>query len=241
VKPILRNWPKRFNFGAMAKPLTIFCDFDGTITEKDMVVTLCQKFCPNDWEPIVQDIVARKITVKEGVIALFAKIPSSKKAELIGYAHEVVRWRAGFKEFLEFCKANGLRFIVCSGGIDFFIEPLMAPFKPWIERIVSIPSDFSGPMIALRHNYACDSEGTCKVKVMAEYPNDTHLLIGDSITDLHGAQHADVVYARAKLKDYLDQDKISYTPFETFFDILKSFETFQGDPCPPHAHRKTPS
>src|SRR6185436_17277234 len=100
----------------MAKPLVIFCDFDGTITEKDMVVTLCQKFCPNDWEPIVHAIVDKKITVKRGVIDLFSKIPSSKKSELIAYAQEIVRFRAGFKEFLEYCKANGLRFIVCSGG-----------------------------------------------------------------------------------------------------------------------------
>ena len=205
----------------MPKPLTVFCDFDGTITEKDMVVTLCQKFCPNDWKPIVEDIVARKKSVKDGVVELFAKIPSSQKDALIRYAHEVIQWRAGFKEFLEFCKANALRFIVCSGGIDFFIEPLMKPFAPWIDRVVSIPADFSGPMIALRHTYACESCGTCKVKVMEEYPDTTKILIGDSITDLHGAHHADLVYARAKLKDYLDQDKVSYTPFETFFDVIQ--------------------
>jgi 2-hydroxy-3-keto-5-methylthiopentenyl-1-phosphate phosphatase len=218
----------------MAKPLTVFCDFDGTITERDMIVTLCEKFCPPGWERVKDDILSRKKSVKVGVAELFAMIPSSRKNDLIRYGQEIVRWRAGFQAFLEFCKTNGLRFIVCSGGIDFFVEPLMAPYKAWIDKIYSIPGDFSGPTIALRHPYGCETDGLCKVKVMAEYPDSIHLLIGDSITDLHGAQHANLVYARNGLKDYLDQEKVSYTPFETFFDVIKSLESFQGTPCPPH-------
>jgi 2-hydroxy-3-keto-5-methylthiopentenyl-1-phosphate phosphatase len=216
----------------MAKPLAIFCDFDGTITQRDMVITLCEKFCPPGWERIKDAILSRKKTVREGVAELFALIPSSQKDALITYAREVMKLRAGFPEFLKFCKTNGLLFIVCSGGVDFFIEPLMAPYAAWIHKLYAIPSDFSGPMIQLRHTYACETCGTCKVRVMAEYPQTTKILIGDSITDLHGAHHADVVFARDGLKDYLDQDKVSYHAFETFFDVIKILESFEGKPCP---------
>src|SRR5687768_17399836 len=108
----------------MAKPPVVFCDFDGTITERDMIVAVCEKFCPPGWERIKDDILARRTPVRKGVADLFAMIPSSKKADIIEYAHSIVRWRAGFKEFLGFCQTNGLLFTVCSGGIDFFIEPL---------------------------------------------------------------------------------------------------------------------
>ena len=61
---------------------------------------------------------------------------------------------------------------------------------------------------------------------------DTRLLfIGDSITDLHGAHHAKTVFARDKLKDYLDQDKLSYYPFENFTDIQNTLMNFKGQPC----------
>src|SRR5437016_1235955 len=125
-----------------AKPLAVFCDFDGTITERDMIVTLCEKFCPPGWERIKDDVLSRQKGVRQGVAELFAMIPSSKKADMIQFARETMRLRAGFKEFLEFCKTNGLKLIVCSGGIDFFVEPLMEPFRPWIHKLYSIPSDF---------------------------------------------------------------------------------------------------
>ena len=212
----------------MAKPLVVFCDFDGTITERDMVVSICETFCPPAWKDVARSILDRTKTVKEGVAELFAMIPSSKKDAIITYAAEVVRYRAGFQEFLAFCRKNGLRFIVCSGGIDFFVEPLLKPFKNMIDRIVSIPSDFSGETIRLRHTHACDSCGTCKVKIMQDYPATTSLLIGDSITDLHGATQANRVYARDRLKGYLDQEKIAYKPFETFHDIIADLSPFAG-------------
>ncbi len=225
----------------MAKPLAVFCDFDGTITERDMIVTVCEKFCPPGWERIKEEILSRRKSVRAGVTELFAMIPSNQKDAIIRYAHDIVRWRSGFQEFLEFCKTNGLLFIVCSGGIDFFVEPLMAPYKKWIHKLYSIPADFSGPMISLRHPYGCETCGTCKVKVMAEYPDSIKLLIGDSITDLHGAHHADVVFARNGLKDYLDQDKVSYYPFETFHDVMATLKQFEGNSCRPPSHPAKPS
>lgn len=219
----------------MARPLAVFCDFDGTITERDMVVSICERFCPPAWKDVARDILARKKTLKDGVAELFAMIPSSKKDAVIAYAHEVVRYRAGFEEFLTFCRTNGLKFTVCSGGIDFFIRPLLAPFQDRIDRIVDIPSDFSGKFIALKHTNACETEGTCKLKVMQEYPESFSILIGDSITDLHGARSANRVYARDKLKTYLDEEKIAYHSFETFHDIIADLSAFAGS-----THEKQP-
>jgi 2-hydroxy-3-keto-5-methylthiopentenyl-1-phosphate phosphatase len=215
-----------------APPLVVFCDFDGTITEKDMIISICEKFCPPVWKTIVQDILSKRKSVKDGVAEMFALIPSSKKEEILAFAQAAFRLRAGFPEFLAFCKSNGILFTVCSGGIDFFVEPLMASYKAFIHKIYSIPADFLGPMIRLRHPLACETEGTCKVKVMEQFPNTIRILIGDSITDLHGARHANVVFARNGLQDYLDEEKISYAPFETFFDITKMLSEFKG---PVHA------
>jgi 2-hydroxy-3-keto-5-methylthiopentenyl-1-phosphate phosphatase len=216
----------------MAKPLVVFCDFDGTMTERDMVVTVCEKFCSPGWERIKDDILTRRIPVRQGVTELFAMIPSSQKDAIIRYAQETVRWRAGLPEFLAFCKENGILFTVCSGGIDFFLDLLLTPFRDSIAKSYSIPADFSGPTIRLRHPYGCETCGTCKVKVMDEYSNSIRILIGDGITDLHGAQHATLVYARSQLKSLLDEVGVAYTPFETFHDIIHHLQTFQG---PPHA------
>jgi 2-hydroxy-3-keto-5-methylthiopentenyl-1-phosphate phosphatase len=215
-----------------ARPIVVFCDFDGTITEKDMVVSICEKFCPPTWREVVQQILDKKKSVKDGVAEMFAMIPSSKKQDIIDFAKHTMRPRAGLEEFLRFCKETGLLFTVCSGGIDFFVEPLVEKFRPWIHKIYSIPADFSGKMIKLLHPMSCETEGTCKVKAMNEFPGSIRILIGDSITDVHGAKHANRVFARAALRGYLDEEKVSYDSFETFFDVLKRLQQFGG---PAHA------
>jgi 2-hydroxy-3-keto-5-methylthiopentenyl-1-phosphate phosphatase len=209
----------------MAKQLAVFCDFDGTITERDMIIAVCEKFCPPGWERVKDDILSRKKTVRDGVAELFAQIPSRKSDDIIAYAKEVVRWRPGFEEFLQFCKDSGIWFIVCSGGIDFFVKPLLKPFQSYFHKTFIIPADLSQERIRLRYPYGCETEGLCKVKVMDEFPDTIKILIGDSITDVHGAHHADRVFARGGLKGYLDQDKVSYHPFETFLDVITNFHS----------------
>mgnify|MGYP005845266115 FL=1 len=34
----------------------IFCDFDGTVTEKDNIVAIMEEFSPEGWQPIVNEI-----------------------------------------------------------------------------------------------------------------------------------------------------------------------------------------
>jgi 2-hydroxy-3-keto-5-methylthiopentenyl-1-phosphate phosphatase len=211
-----------------AAPLTVFCDFDGTITERDMILSVCEKFCPPAWERIKDDIIAQRITVRQGLRDLFAMIPSSQKDAIIQYAQETVRWRPGFQEFLNFCETNGLYFTVCSGGVDFFIDPLLAPYRHQIKKVYCIPADFSGPTIGLKFLAGCETCSLCKAAIMKDYPNSISILIGDGITDLHGARHATLVYARRELAAYLDAEKIRYTPFETFHDIINHLKTFQG-------------
>jgi len=206
----------------MKTSTVIFCDFDGTITQRDMILTVCEKFCPPEWVQIKDDIVARKITVKQGIVDLFNMIPSSQKQEIVNYAQSIVRWRDGFSEFLDFCQKEQIAFTVCSGGLDFFIEPLLAPFRSRIQTIYSIPTDFSQPRIQLRLPHACPSCSLCKAEVMSGFPASVRkILIGDGVTDVHGAQKADCVFARNGLMKYLDEDGIRYTAFETFHDIQK--------------------
>jgi len=72
---------------------------------------------------------------------------------------------------------------------------------------------------------------------MDDYPGAIRILIGDSITDLHGSRHANVVFARNGLQAYLDEEKIDYYPFETFHDVIKTLGQFRG---PVHEKQTNP-
>ena len=67
----------------------------------------------------------------------------------------------------------------------------------------------------------CGDCGFCKIEAIENYPKEkfTRILIGDSLTDLAASKIADMVFARGDLIKYLEQEKISYIPFQTFYEV----------------------
>lgn len=218
------------------KKTIIFSDFDGTITERDVVVMIMEKFAPPEWEEIKNKILyERSITLKDGIEKLFGFIDSSKKAEIINFVKNKVRFRDGFVDFIDFCKTNEIEFNVLSGGLDFFIEEVLAQFKNKIN-IFCNKGDFTFGKIKIDYKYLpnncslCGNCGCCKVEIVEKYPrNDfTRVVIGDGLADLFPSKVADLVFARSDLINCLEQEKISYIEFKDFYEIKeKLIETMK--------------
>ena len=222
---------------AFRRPAVVFCDFDGTITTEDLIVVVWRRFAAPGWEQEVEEILSQRKTLREGVAAVFSQIPTSRIGEIVQYVKEVVQFRPGLQEFMASCREQGLEFVVASGGVDFFVEPVLERYKPWISRIYSIPADLSGETISLMHPYGCQTCGLCKVRVMEEYPARFRILIGDSLTDLHGATEAELVFARDRLKLMLEELRRPYEPFDTFWDIQETLATKYLGLAPCHRNR----
>jgi 2-hydroxy-3-keto-5-methylthiopentenyl-1-phosphate phosphatase len=214
---MMRNW-------------VVFCDFDGTITERDMIITIMEKFGRPGWERWKEEILAGRIPVQEGVGRMFAEIPSAEKQEIVDYALQVAKIRPGFREFLQYCRENEIRFFVTSGGIDFFVKPILSDS---VEegKIFCNGSDFSGETIRILWPHACDEHcdggcGLCKPSILRRYgaPGTDRIVIGDSITDWKAAQMADHVFARSLLLEKCLASGIPHTPFTTFFDVIETFQ-----------------
>lgn len=210
----------------MSKRIAIFCDFDGTITERDMIITIMEKFGAPGWEKTKDQILGQDITIQSGVGQMFAGIPSSNRDAVAAYAQEVAVVREGFAEFLTFCKEQGIDFWVTSGGIDFFVLPLLEPFQ--IENpIYCNGSSFSGETIEILWPHACDEHcdngcGMCKPSVLRKFPDEAlfKVVIGDSITDLQAAKQADFVLARSFLLKKCEELELPHASFATFYDCI---------------------
>ncbi len=210
----------------------IFCDFDGTVTEKDNIVAIMEEFSPDGWQPIVNDILNETISIREGVGKMFSRISSDKKQEIIEFVLTRSKIRDGFQEFINFSKAEDIPLYIVSGGIDFFVYPVLEnKIKP--EHIICNASDFSGDTIKILWPNTCDDLcnndcGCCKPSVIRrldyQYQNAEKIVIGDSITDLQASKLADVVFARDYLIEKCEENQILYTPFETFHDIIHALE-----------------
>lgn len=214
----------------MQKQLVLFCDFDGTITEKDNIIALMKEFAPPGWEVLTEQILTQKISIREGVGKLFATIPSSRKQELIDYLLREAKIREGFAQFIQYCKDQSITLLITSGGIDFFVYPMLAPFG-LKDQIYCNGSDFSQETITITWPNACDEHcttdcGMCKTTIIRSYDPKQYyrIVIGDSITDLAGAKIADFVIARSLLADKCQELQLPYEKFTTFFDVISTLE-----------------
>jgi 2-hydroxy-3-keto-5-methylthiopentenyl-1-phosphate phosphatase len=220
--------------GAMEKRIAVFCDFDGTITEKDMIIAIMEKFGAPGWEQIGDRIMNREISIRRGVGQMFAGIPSERREAMTDYALEEAVVRPGFREFLEYCEMEGIVLRVTSGGIDFFVLPILEPFFDDPESIYCNGSDFSGPYVQVVWNHPCDKEcgndcGLCKPSILRQYPRDTfwRIVVGDSITDLEAAKMADLVVARSLLLRKCEELGLPHRPFETFYDVVDAIQEWR--------------
>ncbi|UKS30550.1 2-hydroxy-3-keto-5-methylthiopentenyl-1-phosphate phosphatase [Paenibacillus sp. HWE-109] len=215
----------------MSKARIVFCDFDGTITVNDNIVAIMKHFDPPGWEPIVEKILDKSISIRQGVGAMFALLPTSRKEEIVDYAITNAVIRDGFREFVDYCQANHIQLLITSGGIDFFIYPLLKPFPIPTEHIYSNGSSFEGSTIEILWPNPCDEHcttdcGMCKTSIIRSYDSEHYekIIIGDSITDFEGAKLVDTIFARSHLVDMCKQLDYPYYAFESFFDIIKQLE-----------------
>ncbi|KIL34910.1 2-hydroxy-3-keto-5-methylthiopentenyl-1-phosphate phosphatase [Cohnella kolymensis] len=209
------------------RPPVLFCDFDGTITLSDNIVAVMQHFQPHGWEDIVKDIVNESKSIQQGVGEMFALLPSSMKEEVTSYILANAGIRSGFPELLEWCREHNVPFYVTSGGIDFFVYPLLAPFGIPADHIYCNGSDFTGDNIRITWPHTCDDHcdnncGMCKTTVIRQFPETEYfrILIGDSITDFAGAKLADLVFSRSHLTEKCRELGLPHIPFGTFHDII---------------------
>ena len=211
----------------------LFCDFDGTITLSDNIIAVMKHFNPPGWDAIVQEIIADTKSVKQGVGEMFALLPSSMQNEVKDYILTNAGIRPGFAELLAWCKSNDVPFYVTSGGIDFFVHPLLEPYGIPADHIYCNGSDFSGERIRITWPHDCDDHcdnrgrcGMCKTAVIRRFPADRYyrILIGDSVTDFPGAKIVDLVFSRSHLTDKCQELGLPHLPFETFHDVIHHLE-----------------
>jgi 2-hydroxy-3-keto-5-methylthiopentenyl-1-phosphate phosphatase len=221
----------------MSRQVVIFCDFDGTAAEQEIIVSLFQAFGPPGWEAVRDAIVAGTMSVREGVGGIFARIPSYRVPEMVEYARRIATLRRGFREFLEYGQVHGHRFLLTSGGVDFFIYPLLDGLL-LRDQIYCNGSDCSGPTVRILWPHGCDEQcladcGMCKPTIMRRFPPEQYrrVVVGDGVTDLQAAKLADLVVARDLLAVKCGEAGIPYEPFETFYDVMAVLDRMKMGAC----------
>lgn len=166
---------------------------------------------------------------------MFSMLPSSMKNEIITYVIGEAQIREGFAEFVAYTRTHKIPLYIVSGGIDFFVRPILEEYGPF-DGIYCNEAEFSGANINIVFPNGCDEHcssqgcGCCKPSIMREYLTEgaTSIVIGDSITDIEAAKLADMVIARDFLIEKCEELNLPYCAFENFHDVISIIETQVG-------------
>lgn len=215
------------------KKMIVFCDFDGTITENDNIINIMKYYNPPGWETIRDNILSGRISVRKGVGCMFGLLSASCREEITHYAIKQAKIRNGFDQFIHYCHEQNIRLLITSGGIDFFVFPILSRYPVPEQNIYCNKSDFSGKQIQILWPHSCDALcsidcGMCKPSILRAQSSKDHIkiVIGDSITDLAVAKMADLVIARDFLLQKCQEHSLPYKAFESFYDVIKILKQF---------------
>ena len=205
----------------------ILCDFDGTITSVDGLYSFISTYAQGDWECIEQMWVEGKISSKECLTEEFNLIPDISE-EMISTFVKTVEIDEYFKKFYEKISGKNIDLIVVSDGIDYFINKILKRNGVENIKIISNHGEFRGEYfeITFPNDYegCIHNAGTCKCKVLSDLRDKYKqiIYIGDGVSDFCVADKPDILFAKSKLAEFCEKEKLNYIKYTTFNDILNS-------------------
>ena len=196
----------------------VFSDFDGTVTAVETFNAVLELFTPETFDRIIPQIYSREITIKDGVRALVESIPSSRYPEMLAFV-AAQPLRPGLPELLDYLDGRGIPLVIVSGGLRGLVEAGLGSLASKVRAIYAPEVFTEGPNLRLWSDYEGDTEILAKVDVMNLFGPVGKIAVGDGITDLNMAGHADVIFARDYLADHLSREHLSFEPWDDFWDV----------------------
>lgn len=217
----------------MRAPWAVVCDFDGTATTEDVGDQVSIRFAGRGaWRAAEDDYKAGAFGFGELLRRIFAPVTASPE-EIAAFARGVAVFRPGFERFVEACRAAGVPFVLCSAGLDVYIEPVLERLAPPLRAHVQVRCNEArcspaGLRVEFHGNGAhggCGSCGFCKATVVEELRASGHRVafLGDGTGDRCGARAADEVFARRRLAEWCAAEGRPFRRFETFDEVLAAF------------------
>ncbi len=199
-------------------------DFDGTITEQDASFFLLDAFAQGDWRRLFREYKEHRISVGEFNTRAFAMVKGDKH-RLLESLQGNVKVRAGFHELVSYCLEKGLRLVIVSNGLDFYIRAVLkdvglgdlevhaaeASFHPAGMKVRYMGPDGKTVNDGFKEAYI---ESFLRLQYRVIY-------IGNGDSDIAPAKHAHRVFATGDLLAYSKENNLNCRPFKDFRDVVE--------------------
>lgn len=218
----------------MNRIFKIYIDFDGTVITQDMGEKLVNKFGDAvEVEKIIQRWIAQEITSPESWIQMLATIEAIEDKD-IDELVSTITLDPEFLNFVSYCRTNGFEMRILSDGLDLYINKILERENLLnIERYSNkavIGSDKKIVPVFPYGDAECKQCGNCKRNhiINSSSDEDFTVYIGDGYSDTCPAQYCDFIFAKRSLLKFCERERISYSPFNDFSDVIKKLDEYKG-------------
>jgi 2-hydroxy-3-keto-5-methylthiopentenyl-1-phosphate phosphatase len=203
---------------------TLVVDFDGTITEHDILQTLAFRYGePEIVRELDEALDEGRITLRDEITREYATVRSPLE-EVVAHVLGDTRVRPGFRELVELARERGWRFVIVSSGFHELIKPILEREGVEVELHANrVDPRQEGWQVQWQYADHCDVCGeSCKRSIVREFGGEGEIVyVGDGYSDRCAAEASHRVFATRGLARYLGERGVPYEPFDDFHEIAE--------------------
>jgi len=204
-------------------------DFDGTITEEDVSFVLLDEFAEGDWRRLLKEYMEGRISVGAFNTMAFAMIKADERT-LVDFVlnNDAIKVRAGFRELLDFCTRKGLKFVIVSNGVDFYIDAILKDMGLPNVEFYAARSRFLPEGMDVK--YIGPDGQQIEVGFKEAYTralmDDGYSIIyaGNGVSDIYPARLAGQVFATGDLLERCREENLECITFNDLQDVVRGLE-----------------
>ncbi len=201
--------------------LTIFVDYDGTITDVDTFDVLVRSVAGDaTWHELERELRAGRITLREA-LAREAALVRLSRPEALALLESRARIDPTFAGFVRVAHEHGAWVGVVSAGIRSIIGPALERAGVDVPLFANdVDFDTAGWRMTFIDDSVLGHDKAARVHAAAAAGART-VYVGDGISDFEGALAADVRFAKKNraLEQFCRERGIECTPFSSFDEI----------------------
>ncbi len=218
----------------------LFIDFDGTISKRDVIDAILERFADDRWLETEEKWVNGEIGSRECLQKQFSFVKATP-TELNEFL-DTFELDAGFWPLLQLCRDSGIEVQIVSDGFEYYIRrmlgkavdncSLLDDVKIWANRLTPRGKTLWGTGFPHFEEVCPDGCATCKPAVMKQQNGCAApaIFIGDGLSDRFAAKAADVVFAKDKLSEFCLENQIPQTTYQRLGQVAEildqAFESF---------------
>lgn len=205
--------------------ISVFMDFDGTITERDTLQYLLDTHSGEDWRAIERRVERGELEEGEA-LQMEMDLLEVPLEEALRSIEKDVEVDPHFFDFLDWCREGGIETAVVSGGFSTIIRHLLpAEIRDGLPILANeLDVQDRRWLVVPRGNWTdCRKCNHCKRTAVlhAKRAGRTTVYVGNGNTDICPARVADVVIARDRLAEAMADMGRDFFAFEDFRDVQR--------------------